>query len=78
MMYLALLVALSENGETFTISVGTKTRDKKSVYSMLKAVAQVSDDEMDTILIITNAGQDGEPPYVVEFWRAANGDFQGL
>lgn len=74
-MYLAILYAADINsGETLTMSREVDTDDVSIIYPYLKSEAQVTDDQVDTILLI----EPQDPPHVKKFWAARGGDFEGL
>lgn len=73
--FTVLLVALSGAGETFTLSRATDSTNKRTLYRTMRKEARVSRDEMDSLLLFKNGKTS---PEVVGFWRAANGDFEGL
>lgn len=74
-VFTVLFIALSDSRETFTISRDCSAVDLPTLYRYMKAEADVSDDEMDTLLLWEN-GPSG--PIVRDMWRAGNGDFEAL
>lgn len=63
------------SGETLTTSLHVQTDDKQEIYNLCKSEADITDDEVDTILVLRN-GVDG--PEVFHHWTAGGGDFEGL
>ena len=87
MKYLAILFAtdFGDSGETLTMSREVETDDIKVIYPYLKSEAQVTDDDVDTILLVKGAFAQSIPrwdaseaPQVCKHWSARAGNFEGL
>lgn len=72
--YTAILFAAQVGGgQGLTHSIHVQTEDVCDIYRKLLDTSGVSDDEVDTILLMQNS-EDG--PVAFKHWRAESGDFQ--
>jgi hypothetical protein len=77
-MYLAILFANDiASNETLSCSAEVDTDDKRTIFELLCKNANVSVEEVDTILVVENGGRidPGSPPKVLHYWTGRNGDF---
>jgi uncharacterized protein YllA (UPF0747 family) len=81
-MNLAIVFALDpEMGQTFSLSREVdENATKQEIYNHLKAEAELSDDAVDTILVVKSVLASGDKdfigaPEVVHFWTAASDNF---
>ena len=80
-MYLAILFALDADGsQSIVCSCTCENVDKNEIIDLLTGEADVSVDEVDTILVVQSTeGYKNEPrlvaPTIVKQWSASNGDF---
>lgn len=90
-MYLGVIFLVDvESGESFSLSRELVSDNKKQTYDYLCSEAHADPDNVDTILVLESQWDasdksslltDGPKPLapkVVRFWRAGNGDFEGL
>jgi hypothetical protein len=82
-MNLAIVFALDpEMGQTFSLSREVdENATKQEIYNHLKAEAELSDDAVDTILVVKSVidvYRHPVAPEVVHFWTASGGNFEGL
>ena len=74
--YLVILFAGDVcGGETLTMSRSTSNKTKKDVVALLTQEAGVSDEEIDTILVLENGAT---YPKVLHHWSGLNGDFEDV
>jgi len=75
MNYLAIIFCVdSDSHESFTISRGVATLDKKTILTYMMEEAGVEDvDTVDTILVVQN----DQRPRVIQHWSRPGGDFDG-